>query len=289
MDDPKTLEERKALLAKHVAAAFTSGARVESQTETMAVLVYGRRVNHLLHFLLGFVTLGSWWLVWIFLAITGGEKRKVITVDDYGNILEQGQGGSGGSKLPVIGVGVLGLLLLVGIIAVGSSGTEEEPTDQVSIPALATQVASPPTPTLIPTPASTPTPGPSPTPSPRFTPRPTSIPTPTLAEVERAVLWIYVWNNEYGWADVSVGWNPDYIVDVYDFEVHLQAGTRSEMYCNTSAVFPGEVSTTLGCGSFEVSHQNITGVRATVLRDEHFRCERNETSANQSVFACARR
>ena len=92
MDDPKTLEERKALLAKLVAAAVTSGARVESQTETMAVLVYGRRVNHLLHFFVGLVTLGLWWLVWIFLAITGGEKRQVVTVDDYGNVLEQKQG-----------------------------------------------------------------------------------------------------------------------------------------------------------------------------------------------------
>ena len=135
MDELKTLEERKALLAKHVAAAVPFGARIESQSETMAVLVYGRRVNHILHFLLGFPTFGFWWLVWIFLAITGGEKRKVITVDDYGNVLEQGQGG-GGSKLPVIGVGVLGLLLLVGIIAVSSSGTDEEPTDQVSVPTI---------------------------------------------------------------------------------------------------------------------------------------------------------
>ncbi len=134
MDEPKTLEERKAILAKHVAAAVPFGARIESQSETMAVLVTGRQVNHILHFLIGFPTLGFWWLVWIFLAITGGEKRQVVTVDDYGNVLEQKQGGSGGSKLPVIGVGVLGLLLLVGIIAVGSSGTEEEPTDQVSIP-----------------------------------------------------------------------------------------------------------------------------------------------------------
>ena len=101
MDEPKTLEERKAILAKHVAAAVPFGARIESQSETMAVLVTGKPVNHMLHFLIGFPTLGFWWLVWLFLAITGGEKRQVITVDNYGNILEQGQGGRGGSIDPV--------------------------------------------------------------------------------------------------------------------------------------------------------------------------------------------
>ncbi len=97
MDEQKTLEERKAILAKHVAGAVPFGARIESQSDTMAVLVYGRRVNHILHFLVGFVTFGFWWLVWLFLAITGGEKRRVVTVDEYGNILEQKQGGSGES------------------------------------------------------------------------------------------------------------------------------------------------------------------------------------------------
>ena len=160
----RPLEERKALLAQRVAAAVGLGGRIESQTETMAVIVSGRRVNHLLHFLVGFPTLGFWWLVWIYLAITGGEKRRVVTVDDYGNILEQGQGGStGGSTAssngglggiignwwrwstggegskwrPAIGLG--GPVLLVGvIIAMASSGGADEPTDQASLPATAT-------------------------------------------------------------------------------------------------------------------------------------------------------
>ena len=58
MNEQKTLEERKALLAQRVAAAVGLGARIESQSETMAVLVTGRRVNHILHFLIGFPTLG---------------------------------------------------------------------------------------------------------------------------------------------------------------------------------------------------------------------------------------
>ncbi len=84
MNEPKPLEERKAILSKHVASAVASGARIESQSDTMAVLVTGKRVNHILHFLLGFVTFFMWWLVWLYFGITGGEKRRVVTVDEYG-------------------------------------------------------------------------------------------------------------------------------------------------------------------------------------------------------------
>ena len=85
----KTLEERKALLAQNVYPAVAAGARIESQSDTMAVLVRGKKVNHILHFLIGIFTLGFWWIVWLILAITGGEKRQLITVDDYGNVLTQ--------------------------------------------------------------------------------------------------------------------------------------------------------------------------------------------------------
>jgi hypothetical protein len=86
----KSLDERKALLAQRLAQEVTTGARIESQTESMVVLIRGHRVNHILHFLLGFPTLGIWWItVWPALAIWGGEKRSLLTIDDYGNILLQ--------------------------------------------------------------------------------------------------------------------------------------------------------------------------------------------------------
>ena len=43
----KTSEERKAILAQRVATEVSLGKRIESQTDTMAVLVKGKRVNHL--------------------------------------------------------------------------------------------------------------------------------------------------------------------------------------------------------------------------------------------------
>lgn len=55
------------------------GWRVESRSPTQAVVVKGRRTNHLLHLILTLVTLGVWAIVWILIAIFGGEKRKVLT------------------------------------------------------------------------------------------------------------------------------------------------------------------------------------------------------------------
>ncbi len=33
--------------------------------------------------------LGLWLLVWVLLAVTGGEKRQLIQVDEFGNITIQ--------------------------------------------------------------------------------------------------------------------------------------------------------------------------------------------------------
>jgi hypothetical protein len=85
----KTDAERKALLANTLQGQVANGARIESQGDFQAVVVRGHRVNHLLHFLIGLLTLGVWWLVWIVIAITGGEKRQMITVDQFGNVFVQ--------------------------------------------------------------------------------------------------------------------------------------------------------------------------------------------------------
>lgn len=81
----KNAEERKALLAQAVANQVRQGWRVESQSDFQAVLVKGQRPNNTLHLILTLVTVGFWLLVWIPLAIFGGEKRTVIDIDPYGN------------------------------------------------------------------------------------------------------------------------------------------------------------------------------------------------------------
>lgn len=84
----KTSDERKYTLSTAVNAEVARGWRVESHSDFSAVLVKGRRPNHLLHFVIGVVTISFWWwLVWLPLVIFGGEKRRTLSVDPYGNTL----------------------------------------------------------------------------------------------------------------------------------------------------------------------------------------------------------
>jgi hypothetical protein len=85
----KAPEERKALLANTLQGQVASGGRIESQGDFQAVVVRGHRPNHLLHFFIGIFTFGLWWIVWFFIAVFGGEKRQMISVDEFGNVLVQ--------------------------------------------------------------------------------------------------------------------------------------------------------------------------------------------------------
>ncbi len=89
MQETKTAEERKRLLAQQVQTAVGRGGRIDSQSDEMAIVIYGKPVNHVLHFFIGLFTLGLWWIVWAIMAITGGEKREMITIDEYGGVLVQ--------------------------------------------------------------------------------------------------------------------------------------------------------------------------------------------------------
>ncbi len=83
---PKSADERKDALDREIAQMVVKGFRVESQTDYQVVLVSGNRVNHILHLLLTVFTFGVWVIVWILLVILGGEKRRVVSIDDHGNI-----------------------------------------------------------------------------------------------------------------------------------------------------------------------------------------------------------
>ncbi|MPZ23674.1 MAG: hypothetical protein GEU28_09035 [Dehalococcoidia bacterium] len=111
----KPLQDRRAILAHHVAAAVASGARVESQSDTMAVLVLGNPVNHVLHFLVGVFTLGIWWIVWIVLSLAGGERRQAVRVDDYGFVLVETHRDATMSKvaLGIVGAFTLFIFLII--------------------------------------------------------------------------------------------------------------------------------------------------------------------------------
>ena len=87
-----SLEDRKRILANYIAGQIVAGQRVESQTDTSAVLVKGKPVNHTLHLLVVLFTVWFGYglihaIIWICFGIFGGEKRNAVRVDDYGNIL----------------------------------------------------------------------------------------------------------------------------------------------------------------------------------------------------------
>jgi hypothetical protein len=67
---------REQQLDEQIASYLTKGWRIESRTDHSAVLVKGKRVNHLLHLVLSLVTFGLWLPVWLIVAIAAGEKRE---------------------------------------------------------------------------------------------------------------------------------------------------------------------------------------------------------------------
>ncbi|EJZ08103.1 gp108 protein [Mycolicibacterium vaccae ATCC 25954] len=79
--------ERQARLQEVLAQdVAVSRGRLESVTPYSAVIVTGRPVNHILHLLLTVFLCGFWLPIWVLIALTGGEKRSVLAVDQCGNI-----------------------------------------------------------------------------------------------------------------------------------------------------------------------------------------------------------
>jgi len=79
--------ERRQILDRKVAEMEAGGARLESHSHHHeAIMVKGKPIHHLAHFLIGLVTVGVWWLVWAGLAIFGGVKRYRVSVDEQGNV-----------------------------------------------------------------------------------------------------------------------------------------------------------------------------------------------------------
>lgn len=77
---------RKAVLDREVESWVRDGWRIETQTGFTVVVVKGKRVNHLLHLFITFLTLAVWAVVWIGLVLAGGEKHRTITVDLDGDV-----------------------------------------------------------------------------------------------------------------------------------------------------------------------------------------------------------
>jgi hypothetical protein len=90
----RTTDERKVILSQQLQTAAARGLRIESQSDFQAVLVEGQPVNHTLHAILTIFTCLLWGIVWAIIAATGGEKRQMVVVDEFGNVIWQKLGSS---------------------------------------------------------------------------------------------------------------------------------------------------------------------------------------------------
>lgn len=77
--------ERSAILDNVLISRAAAGGTVVTRSPTSAVLVFGKPINHLLHLVLCFLCCGFWIAVWFGLAVFGGQKREVVTIDQYGS------------------------------------------------------------------------------------------------------------------------------------------------------------------------------------------------------------
>ena len=82
----KSADERKAILDRTLAQAGSKGWRIENRSDFQATVAKGNPVHHLLHLILSIITLGLWLIVWFLLALLGGVKRRLLTVDEFGKI-----------------------------------------------------------------------------------------------------------------------------------------------------------------------------------------------------------
>lgn len=85
----KTPDERKAILDRSIQLYGARGWRIETRSDYQATIAKGKEMSHLLHFFLTIFTLGLWLVLWLVLGIVGGVKRRMLTVDEFGNLIEQ--------------------------------------------------------------------------------------------------------------------------------------------------------------------------------------------------------
>lgn len=79
--------ERAAVMQQALRDLAFRGYRVAAVDGARALVVTGSPVNHVLHAILSIFTCGLWLLIWALLAALGGETRRHIYVDEYGNLI----------------------------------------------------------------------------------------------------------------------------------------------------------------------------------------------------------
>ncbi len=109
----------------------------------------------------------------------------------------------------------------------------------------------------------------------------------TLSNTDRASIWVFIWDGDYGWMEASAQTSRD--VPIFELDVTVAAGIRTDTFCNAEQMFQNQPQE-LSCATPEFSITQVTDVRACIdcpWNPTHFRCEKNDASrANVHVYAC---
>lgn len=101
--------------------ASTGMVRIETRTPTWAVVMSGHRVNTVAHLLATVFLCGLWLPVWIIAEATGGEYRRTISVDEWGQVHDsqkRPKNNEGPSPRKIIAVIAGGMVTFIAIVLI---------------------------------------------------------------------------------------------------------------------------------------------------------------------------
>ena len=81
-----TPTERRRLLSQHLAVMVEQGKRIVFQGDYQAIVADGTPVNHILHLMLSFFTVGLWAVIWMIDISFHKETKEFVRVDIEGNV-----------------------------------------------------------------------------------------------------------------------------------------------------------------------------------------------------------
>jgi hypothetical protein len=80
-------DERFAILQREIMEAVGKGWTVEGQwPPDRAILSKPASVNHVAHAILSLLTCGLWLIVWLLLALNSEPERRMLYVDQFGEV-----------------------------------------------------------------------------------------------------------------------------------------------------------------------------------------------------------
>jgi hypothetical protein len=94
---------------------ISEGDRVLARLPDQAILMTGKPVNHLLHFVVSFFC-WLWVPIWLVLWLFGGERTMTVTVDEYGEVQTRLQRMGLGRMVLAAVVVVVWLALIIGLV-----------------------------------------------------------------------------------------------------------------------------------------------------------------------------